>query len=80
MEPQVRQRDEPKRLSKAEQERILKRIKRCEVGTGVIDVSDAFNESDNDEVANHDNTCMSLFWSLLYTSRMSVLGKMGGLS
>ena len=65
MEPQLRQRDEPKRPSKAEQERILKRIKRCEVGTGDINVSDAFNASDDDEVANGE---------------ILIFGKMGGLS
>ena len=65
MEPQLRQRDEPKRQSKAEEESILKRIKRCEVETGEIDVSDAFNESDADEVAN---------------GAILIFGKMGGLS
>ena len=56
---------EPKRPSKAEQERILKRIQRCEVGTVDIDVSDAFNESDDGEVANGE---------------ILIFGKMGGLS
>ena len=58
-------RREPKQSSQVEQPRILLRIKRYEAGTGDIDVSNAFNESDDDEVAN----CEIL-----------IFGTMGGLS